>query len=313
MTSSLFNKTKTVFHIMVGLAVTGIVVVSCYPPLFPGRHDKGIFLFNIFWYICSIGIEPHISWNLYAPLQILYLTPIAMLVLFMYGLVCTLIRFRMNKLNLLLIVWLLFPIVRHCFPYSNHYGGMRHFLVFIVPFAIIVSLGFDNLVNVCLRFFKIKKGILATSLCILFLMPNLYSLISLHPYQTTYFNSLIGGLKGAQQRKFPYSSDCWLNSYRKAGEWLNKNAKSNSYYCATPYNKIFTYYILREDLKPMPYQEILSNVPANTYIVVIPKKWWVSMRYRSTTDDILPVIEKSKIVYQIKRQGGEILTIYYNS
>jgi len=309
---SLIKTIKTLFHIIAGLVVTSVVVLSFYPPLFPWQQDKASFLISICWYICTIGINPNTSWNLYAPVQIFYITPVVILVLFIYSLVWIFIRVHRNNLHLLLIIWVLFPILRHCLPYTNHYGGIRHFLVSIVPFAIIVSIGFDHLLNVCSKLIKIKKGLLATFICMLFLIPNLYSLISLHPYQTTYFNSLIGGLKGAQEKEFPYSSDYWLNSYRKAGEWLDKNAKNNSYYCAIPYDKIFKYYILRKDLKSVSYEEILSDVPPNTYIVVIPKKWWFRMKYESKTDEILTLISKSEIVYRIERQGGEIITIYYN-
>lgn len=304
---------RTLLHIIIGFAITGIVFVSCYPPLLPWRPGNLEFLVKIYKYIRFMGEAHNISWNLYAPLQILYVTPVIIHVLFIFGLAWAFIKFRNDRLYILLIIWVLFPILRHCFPRTNHYDGLRHFLVFIVPFAIIVSVGVSQLSNICSRFIKIKKGLLATFICMLFLIPNLYALISLHPYQTTYFNSLIGGLKGAQEKEFPFSCDYWFNSYGNAGKWLDKNAKSGSNCYAYCFNELLKYSISREDLKhiSLSCEDNLLSIPSNTYIVMVPRKWWREMSYFSI-DKTLSVLNKLEIVYQIKRQGGEILTIYYN-
>jgi len=304
------TRIRTLLHIIVGFAITSIIVLSCFPPLLPWQPDKVNFLFGMFYYTGFISKAPDISWNLYAPSQIFYLTPVVMLLLFISGLIWAFSKLRSDKLYLLLIIWVLFPILRHCLPHVNHYDGLRHFLVFIVPFIVIVSIGVSHLSNICLRFIKIKKGLLLTFICILFLIPNLFSLISLHPYQTTYFNFLIGGLKGAQKKDFPFSSDFWFNSYREAGEWLDKKANSDSHYYAFPYDDLFKYSVSREDLKPISPDKALPHIPSNTYVVIVPRKWWPKMKYESL-GKILSVVEKLKIVYQIKRQGGEILTIYY--
>lgn len=304
---------RTLLHIIIGFTITCILFASCYPPLLPGRPDKLEFLLNIYKNARFLGGAPNISWNLYAPVQILYLTPVIIYILFIFGLAWAFIKFRSGRLYILLIIWVLFPILRHCLPRTNHYDGLRHFLVFIVPFAIIVSVGVTQLSNICSRFIKIKKGLLTTFICMLFLIPNLYALISLHPYQTTYFNSLIGGLKGAQEKEFPFSCDYWFNSYRNAGKWLDKNAQSGSNCYAYCFNEQLKYYISRLDLKHLSLscKDNLLSIPPNTYIVMVPRKWWIYMSYFNI-DKTLSVLHKLEIVYQIKRQGGEILTIYYN-
>ena len=47
------------------------------------------------------------------------------------------------------------------------------------------------------------------------------SLIRLHPYQSSYFNALVGGLGGAAGR---YETDYWISSYREAMLWINDRA-----------------------------------------------------------------------------------------
>jgi hypothetical protein len=44
----------------------------------------------------------------------------------------------------------------------------------------------------------------------------------LHPYQTTYFNGLVGGVAGADGR---YDTEYWLTSYREALAWVNGQAE----------------------------------------------------------------------------------------
>jgi hypothetical protein len=184
--------------------------------------------------------------------------------------------------------------------------------VFVVPFAIMVALGVEYLSSRGAKVMKIKSGLVTTLVCLLFLAPNLYLLASLHPYQNTYFNSLIGGLKGAQDKEFPFSCDYYFNSIRKAGEWLNKNGERNAHCFAYSAEKLIFYYISRSDITPLHKETFLQEIPPNTYVVIVPRKHWPGMVYKSM-DEILSRVAPLKIVYQIKRQGGEIVTVYYKS
>ena len=61
---------------------------------------------------------------------------------------------------------------------------------------------------------------------------NLYSMISMHPYQYSYFNPLFGGIKKAYGN---FETDYWMLSVKEASNWLInheridkiKNKKSN--------------------------------------------------------------------------------------
>jgi len=302
---------RTAAHMLMGLAITCAVILVLYPPLFPGQHGKLDFLIGMFRHITTTGISKSISWNLYAPVHILYTTPEIFLVLFIVGLFRALGTFRGSRLDLLLIIWVLFLPLRHCIPFTEHYDGLRHFLIFIIPFSVIAAIGADYLSGLCSRFVGIKKGWAATVIGMALIIPNLYWAVSLHPFQTTYFNSLIGGLKGAQAKDFPYSCDYWMNSSRKAGEWLNTNATTGARYYAYPSPALLKYYIPRNDITIISKEEVLRNIPSNTYVVIVPRRWWLDME-RVSIDNLLSVVRRMKTVYQIMRQGGEIVTIYYN-
>jgi len=61
----------------------------------------------------------------------------------------------------------------------------------------------------------------ATAGCLAALVLPVKDLAGLHPYQTTYFNALVGGVAGADGR---YDTEYWLTSYREAIEWVNAHA-----------------------------------------------------------------------------------------
>jgi len=341
---------RVLWHVVAGFMVTFVVVLALYPPIlrlfiWSGGNNMSLaweFITNIFIYVSRVGLDPKISWNLYAPLQIYSATPPVMIVLFIFGLVCAFRRVRADGTYLLLIIWVTLPIMRHCLPNANHYDGLRHFFVFVVPFAIIVSIGGRQILAGFSGLTKTVKILCSTCLVLLVLVPNLYALVSTHPYQTTYFNALVGGLKGAQAKKIPYSYDYWCNSYRKAAKWLEQNAKKDSYYFSYPeadllrhhisrrdlkgvrYYEIlpkYSYYfsspeadllrhhISRKDLKRVKYYDIFPDVPSNTYAVVIPKHDFRIYAF----DKISSVTREMDVVHEIRSQGGEILTIYYQA
>jgi 4-amino-4-deoxy-L-arabinose transferase-like glycosyltransferase len=306
-------KFRTLLHIFIGLSITFLIIFLCYPPLQPWAYagtkqfllNAINFIYNTLKYAYQVGRLESETWNLYAPAQIFYRTPVVMLGLFILGFIVACFKLRQNKMHRLLIIWLLFPLARHCLPRVNHYDGLRHFLVFLVPFSIIIAIGVANLAEKCARCIRVKKILLLVFICILFLIPNIYSLITLHPYQTAYFNSLVAGLKGAQEKDIPFSYDYWLHSYREAARWLEGYGQSKAIYYAHPYPDLFRIYISREDLNPISIEQVSQNLPANTYVIMVYRNQPIDKKILSI---VMPV---TKVAYQIKRQGGVILTIYY--
>ncbi len=310
-------KTRTLFHIIAGFFIAALTTVTLFPLLqpWPYKNIKDFFIiapkyiYNMLRQTCAIGNNINISWNLYAPTYIAYTTPILMLLFFIIGFGYLLFSIRRQKLNLLLLIWLLLPIVRHSFPKVNHYDGLRHFLIFVVPFAIIISQGIIFSAKMISKKLNLQKELLLTSFfALLLFIPNIYTLITLHPFQTTYFNFLVGGLKGAQEKDIPFSSDYWYNSLRKAADWLNKNAKNNAHITPLSYELLY-FYSLRDDLKIIRLEK--DKIPSNTYLINVPRKWIRLDQKEPTLKEKYPEINRLEAVYQIKRQGGEIVTIYY--
>jgi hypothetical protein len=114
-------------------------------------------------------------------------------------------------------LWFLLPLVLYVIVRLNAYDGMRHILFVLPALAFFAAHGVHTAASLLPRGRSI-----ATALLTLTLLFPVASLIRLHPYQSSYFNVLVGGLGGAAGR---YETDYWVSSYREAMLWLNERAE----------------------------------------------------------------------------------------
>jgi hypothetical protein len=114
-------------------------------------------------------------------------------------------------------LWFLLPLLLYVIVRPNAYDGMRHFLFVLPALAFFAAHG----VNTAAALLPRRRSI-ATALLSLTLILPAASLVRLHPYQSSYFNALVGGLGGAAGR---YETDYWVSSYREAMLWLNERAE----------------------------------------------------------------------------------------
>ena len=118
----------------------------------------------------------------------------------------------------LLQAWLLAPIVLFAIRPPNVYDSIRHFLFLFPALAMFHALGVVWLAS------KVTSARARTAIvagAVLMTLSPAISLVRLHPYQMTYFNSFVGGLGGADGC---YETDYWLTSFREAMEWVNTQA-----------------------------------------------------------------------------------------
>jgi hypothetical protein len=103
------------------------------------------------------------------------------------------------------------------------YDGIRHLLFAIPPLVVLVAVAITGLVEEVSR-----RGVKwAISLAVaLPMVLTATDMVSLHPYQSVYFNRLIaGGLRGAAGR---FETDYWGSSYKEAVEWVIANVEPRS-------------------------------------------------------------------------------------
>ncbi len=158
----------------------------------------------------------------YLPIWFLLTTPLYVL----GGSFLSLLYIKKSKL--LFITWSALVINGILYVLMNPviYNGLRHFL-YLLPILVLNTLIFMyetlnvNFVN------KYIKGLMLGLVAINITLTGV-TMFKLHPYEYTYFNELVGGIKGAQGR---YEMDYWGASYTQAAAWLREQEYSKIYPC----------------------------------------------------------------------------------
>lgn len=304
-------------HLLLHYALAAVLCVllswTLYPPLHPWNPGWTTYFLDSVDYMRSIAKWTGMPWNVYAPSYVLFASPPVALLCLTVGVVfiaCGILRVPLNSL---LLIWVTVPVLRHCLPHTNHYDGMRHFLLFAVPFSILAALGLTRLVRLLGRCFPFKEQVLAVALGGGCIVSSLAGVVLTHPFQSTYFNALMGGLRGAQAVDYPYACDYWGNSYRMTGEWLDAHARTNANYHAIVGAGLQRWSIRRPDLVEIPHVNSPADIPPNTYLIVIPRKRWGGLVVQwGVVNKWKYVAATYQRVYHVERQGGEIVSIFYN-
>jgi hypothetical protein len=116
---------------------------------------------------------------------------------------------------ILFVLWFAIPLGIIILSGSVVYDGFRQILFLVPPLFLMTGYALDWI------FTKIRNLTLRFLILVLIAAPGVYSIITLHPYQYVYFNSLVGGVRGAYGN---YELDYWATSYREAAQFLNEEA-----------------------------------------------------------------------------------------
>lgn len=104
-------------------------------------------------------------------------------------------------------LWFLIPILYVLAARPPMYDGFRHFMFIIPPLFILGGVAVDAL------FDRLRAPWLRVPVMALLLLPGLIADWQLHPYQYTYYNSLVGGTGRAAAG---FETDYWLTCYKDA-------------------------------------------------------------------------------------------------
>jgi hypothetical protein len=98
---------------------------------------------------------------------------------------------------------------------------------YIPAMALISGVGIQSLIFQIKKRFKINT-LFTSSIFLLLFIPHINKLYKIHPNENTYFNCIIGSLRGAKKAKIPYAGNSFGNAYLQAVKWLNVNAPKDS-------------------------------------------------------------------------------------
>lgn len=248
------------------------------------------------------------------PLRQVFTTlPEWMLVLLCLGLVWVLIEAWRKNVSLwtLLLLWLVVPILRVMLPGAVNFDGIRHFVEFVPAAALIAGYGASHLVIWLARISGGRKiacgasAILVLALNLVWVYPGQY------PYLHIYYNSLAGGLSGAQKAGLTDQVvDYWGSSYRQGMEWVRQSAPLGSRVYAMSANWLLDLsapVFLRPDIQvlhdPLPDFKTLETAGAPTYLFFL-------FNPDSEKDELAYCQAHYKPVFEIQRDSVTLLQIY---
>ena len=147
---------------------------------------------------------------------------------------------------LFLLFTALFPPIYIVASHANIYNGWRHLLFFYAPFAVLVSIGWYELIE-WVKPKKLKETIyypIVAGVMLLIVSPTLIWMVKNHNYIYCYYNKSVGN---------PYlrfELDFYETSATKAYDWLRENELNKTDSLVTVSTKIFT---------PVYYAEMLGD------------------------------------------------------
>lgn len=237
------SRVVIIFLLLVPLVAIGIFFLS-WPFLWQNTIQN---IFKIISYYREVGIGAFrnrdfvfYGFNTYPVSWIFTTTPLPTLVLMLVGFLSSffLLKRDVRKTTLLWLTWFLIPIVRVSVPGSTIYGGTRQIMEYVPAMAILAGIGASTIVSSLVRYFvssftKLRKHrkrvtLALQAIIILSFIPITLKLISIHPNENLYFNSLIGGLQGAATKNFPGWGSTLGNPYVQGVKWINAHAEPNA-------------------------------------------------------------------------------------
>lgn len=167
------------------------------------------------------------GWNTYPAIFVGMSTPIVILIYFFIGIAVSLFiaRKERDKFSLLLLLWFGITLLRVTIPGTSIYGGVRQIMEYIPAMAAIAGLGALYFRNLISKFINIK---IASLLILASFIPLIISLVRLHPNENLFMNSLVGGLKGATEKKISGVGETMGNAYLQGIWWLNEYAEQDA-------------------------------------------------------------------------------------
>jgi hypothetical protein len=263
-----------------------------------------------FWsYLTHWGMGGPKTWQAAPLVSVLITTPLPILLFAFIGIVATARTGRPlgRRVNLTLLLWLAAPIVRSSLPGVLNYDVIRRFMEFSPSLAIFAGIGGAWLIDRGARngsVHLLRRAWVAGSAVLLVLLSPVIALWRYFPYESSYYNLLVGGLGGAQSLTLHQSADYWLSSYREGITWINTHADHDSSLIVRHAPHFLPSYPLRKDLV-MTTHLWMDDLPVRgraVYLMYVPTEPY---DYNMCLAEAFLRPE-----YEIRRDGGIILRIY---
>ncbi|HET9588422.1 MAG TPA: hypothetical protein VFO91_06505 [Anaerolineales bacterium] len=197
----------------------------------------------------------------------------------------------------LVLLWFLILVAYVLLRRPAMYDGLRHFLFILPPIFILTGLAFEFLREFLARIGSILSMWLYAGIVLALLLPGVSAIVRLHPYEYTYYNSLVGGTDIAFRQ---YETDFWLTCYKEAVQQLGQTLEEpvDLYVHREAY--IADYYA-GENLSVHELRGALDGVRSGDYVLV-----------NTRTNEDRRVFRDAPAVLQIRRGDAIFCVIKRN-
>ena len=187
----------------------------------------------------------------------------------------------------LIMVWFVIPLTAVIFSGAIFFDNFRHLIFLVPPIFFACGLAMEAL------FSRIQKGVLRGLILLVLVLPGLYANVQLHPYQYVYYNSFVGGVRGAYHN---YDLDYWGVTFAEAAKYMNTVAPENASILVDGPSMVFQDYA-RPDLQIL---DTITMEPGTHFDYVV---------LYSRGEDDLSVCPTGKTIKTIQRGGAVLLTV----
>ncbi|MBK9926188.1 MAG: hypothetical protein IPP66_12955 [Anaerolineales bacterium] len=170
-------------------------------------------------------------------------------------------KFRCDLVGLTL-VWFVLPVATMILMRVNLYNNYRQVFFLLPPLFLIAGFGLNWIFSRLQR-----RSIRFVIMCVL-LLPGLYAIIALHPYQYIYYNQLVGGVSGAFRE---FELDYWNLAFMEAQTYINRVADQDANVFVSD-SKPTAQTFARPDLVFNAFGLRMKNIDKYDYIIVSTAK-----------------------------------------
>jgi hypothetical protein len=125
----------------------------------------------------------------------------------------------------LLLIWTALPLVRVSMPGAGFYDANRHFIEYVPGLCAMAGAGADWAIDALGKWRPARARVVTAATFVGLGIALVWPVAETHPFETTYFNALVGGLGGAErmgvlsaapplERASGAEGDYWYNSLR---------------------------------------------------------------------------------------------------
>ena len=230
----------------------------------------------------------------YLPVMFFATTPAFVLIFFFLGSVYS-IR-KGSSWDRMILLNALFPIVFFSLPGIYRYDWVRLILASF-PFVCLLA---GRGMTVAIQWFRPKfRWIGTTVICIFWVCTVYFSVIKIHPWESSYYNEFVGGIAGASRLGF--ETEYWGNAYIGVLPWMNWNKQNMM--CVWPDSGPFSYYQAMGQIEAGVVFKAQGN--ACKQIIILMRQ-----SFFGRDPSIAKIVSTQKPVYTVSVDGVPLVGVY---